>query len=358
MRIEHLLQRVRDLGAKSCHEQRVLRAWTQVRSLDTRHRRAEDFLPLALRHALPQLFDELHGLARLQSEHPGEDGSARLLVGLADGQTVESVLLPRDGLCVSTQVGCAVGCLFCMTGQNGLIRQLSSGEIVAQVVLARTRRKVGRVVFMGMGEPAHNLDNVLAAIDLLGSSGAIGHKNLVFSTVGDSRVFDRLPTGVVKPALALSLHSTRADLRAQLLPKAQRIDPAELVELGERYARSTGYPIQYQWTLLAGINDSDDELDGIIKLLKGKYAMMNFIPYNSNEGLGFSRPSAQRASEMAGRLHQSGILARLRNSVGQDIDGGCGQLRARAAELSKVASSKVGVLDCAKPTKNLSSMGE
>ncbi len=89
MRIEHLLQRVRDLGAKSCHEQRVLRAWTQVRSLDTRHRRAEDFLPLALRHALPQLFDELHGLARLQSEHPGEDGSARLLVGLADGQTVE-----------------------------------------------------------------------------------------------------------------------------------------------------------------------------------------------------------------------------------------------------------------------------
>jgi len=334
MRIQHLIQQLRSLGAKPCHEQRFMRAWTQVRSLDTRHRRAEDFLPLALRDALPDLIKDLNRLARLQSEHPAEDGSARLLVVLADGQTVESVLLPRDGLCVSTQVGCAVGCLFCMTGQSGLIRQLSSGEIVAQVALARTLRKVRRVVFMGMGEPAHNLDNVLEAIDLLGTSGAIGHKNLVFSTVGDSRVFERLPLGVVKPALALSLHSTRADLRARLLPKAQRIDPDDLVELGEEYARTTGYPIQYQWTLLAGVNDNDDELDGIIRLLKGKYAMMNFIPYNSNEGLGFARPAWNRATEMAGRLHQAGILSRLRNSAGQDIDGGCGQLRARAASLN------------------------
>jgi 23S rRNA (adenine2503-C2)-methyltransferase len=333
MRIENLRQQLRYLGAKTCHEQRVLRAWTQVRSLDTRHRRAEDFLPLALRNALPGLMSDLNGLARLASEHPAEDGSARLLVALADGQTVESVLLPREGVCVSTQVGCAIGCLFCMTGQSGLIRQLSSGEIVAQVALARTRRKVKRVVFMGMGEPAHNLDNVLEAIDLLGTSGAIGHKNLVFSTVGDRRVFERLPLGVVKPALALSLHTTRAELRAHLLPKAQHIEPEELIELGEGYARATGYPIQYQWTLLQGINDTDAELDAIIRLLKGKYAMMNFIPYNSNEGLGFARPSWQRAAEMAGRLHQSGILSRLRDSAGQDIDGGCGQLRARAALL-------------------------
>jgi 23S rRNA (adenine2503-C2)-methyltransferase len=331
MLIKQIRQRLRDLGAKPCHEQRVLRAWTQVRSLDTRHRRAEDFLPLALREAWPGLSAELSGLARLKSEHPGADGSARLLVELADGQTVESVLLPRDGLCVSTQVGCAVGCLFCMTGQSGLIRQLSSGEIVAQVALARTKRQVRRVVFMGMGEPAHNLDNVLEAIELLGTSGAIGHKNLVFSTVGDRRVFERLPGGPVKPALALSLHSSRAELRARLLPKAQRIDPDELVELGEQYARASGYPIQYQWTLLEGVNDSDAELEGIVRLLRGKYAMMNFIPYNSNEGLGFARPSWQRAAEMAGRLHQCGILTRLRDSAGQDIDGGCGQLRARAA---------------------------
>ncbi len=333
MQIEQLRQRLRGLGAKPGHEQRVLIAWTQSLSLDTRRRRAEDYLPLALREALPALNAELDALARLKSEHPGEDGSARLLVELADGQTVESVLLPRDGLCVSTQVGCAVGCLFCMTGQGGLSRQLGSAEIVAQVALARARRPIRRVVFMGMGEPAHNLDNVLEAIDLLGTAGGIGHKNLVFSTVGDRRVFERLPSGRIKPALALSLHTTRADLRARLLPKAQRIDPAELVELGERYARATGYPIQYQWTLLDGINDSNEELEGIARLLAGKCAMMNFIPYNSNEGLGFARPSWARASEMAGRLHQCGIVTRLRNSAGQDIDGGCGQLRARAAAM-------------------------
>src|SRR5206468_3940255 len=230
-------------------------------------RRPEDFLPQPLRSALPALIDELQALARLRSEHPGEDGSARLLVELSDGQTVESVLLPRDGLCVSTQVGCAVGCVFCMTGRDGLLRQLGSAEIVAQVVLARMRRTVRKVVFMGMGEPAHNLDNVIEAIELLGAEGGIGHKNLVFSTVGDRRVFERLPLASVKPALALSLHSTHAALRARLMPRAPVIAPDELVELGERYARASGYPIQYQWTLLAGINDGDDELDGIVRLL-------------------------------------------------------------------------------------------
>lgn len=335
MRIEEIRRQLRAAGAKTCHEERVLRGWTQCVGLDTRHRKAEDFLPLAVRNLLPTLDAQLNGLARLRSEHPGEDGSARLLVELADGQSVESVLLPRDGLCVSTQIGCAVGCLFCMTGREGLLRQVGSAEIVAQVVLARQKRKVSRVVFMGMGEPSHNLDNVMEAIETLGTLGGIGHKNLVFSTVGDYRAFERLPQGPVKPALALSLHTTKADLRARLLPKAPRIAPDELVELGEHYARTTGYPIQYQWTLLAGVNDSDEELEGIIRLLKGKYAMMNFIPYNTNEGLGFERPSWERASELAGRLHQSGILARLRNSAGQDVDGGCGQLRARAEQGSK-----------------------
>ena len=330
VRIEQIRERLRAHGAKPCHEQRVLQAWARALSVDTRRRRAEDFLPQSVREALPGLTAELRGLARLSSEHPGEDGSARLLVELADGQTVESVLLPRRGLCVSTQVGCAVGCVFCMTGRAGLLRQLGSAEIVAQVALARTRRPVDRVVFMGMGEPAHNLDNVLEAIELLGTAGAIGHKNLVFSTVGDRRVFERLPQGPVKPALAISLHSTDPALRARLLPKAPPMDPKELVDLAERYARATGYPIQYQWTLLEGINDGDEELDAIAGLLAGKYAMMNFIPYNANDGLDFVRPSRERASTMAAQLQRRGIVTRLRNSAGQDIDGGCGQLRARA----------------------------
>lgn len=332
MRIQDIRHRLRALGAKPCHEERVLRAWSQILSVDTRYRRAEDFLPLAVRAIMPDLSRELEGLATLHGEFPGDDGSARLLVRLADGQTVESVLLPRDGLCVSTQVGCAVGCLFCMTGREGLIRQLGSAEIVAQVVLARARRKVKKVVFMGMGEPAHNLDNVLEAIHLLGTAGAIGHKNLVFSTVGDPRVFDRLPRETVKPALALSLHTTRADLRARLLPKAPRLDPEELVALGEAYARATGYPIQYQWTLLEGVNDTPEEIDGIVRLLSGKYAIMNMIPYNAVDDLDFQRPAGEKAASIARALHRRGILTKLRNSAGQDIDGGCGQLRARAAD--------------------------
>jgi 23S rRNA (adenine2503-C2)-methyltransferase len=330
MRIEDIRQRLRAAGAKPVHEQRVLRLWAQAKPQDSGRRRPEDFLPQSVREVLPALIEELQGLATLSSEHPGEDGSARLLVQLADGQAVESVLLPRDGLCVSTQVGCAVGCVFCMTGREGLLRQVGSAEIVAQVALARTRREVKKVVFMGMGEPAHNLDNVLEAIELLGTAGAIGHKNLVFSTVGDPRVFERLPLGVVKPALALSLHSTRPELRAQLMPRAPRMDPADLVEQGERYARATGYPVQYQWTLLEGVNDSEIELDGIVRLLRGKYAVMNMIPYNTIEGLDFKRPSWEAAAAIARSLHRRGVLTKLRHSAGQDVEGGCGQLRARA----------------------------
>ncbi len=330
MRIETIRQRLREQGAKPVHEQRVLRHWVQAIPMEVGRRRAEDFLPLAVRDDLPALMQELAGLARLHSEHPGEDGSARLLLALSDGQMVESVLLPRDGLCVSTQVGCAVGCVFCMTGKEGLIRQVGSAEIVAQVALARTRRPVKKVVFMGMGEPSHNLDNVLEAIDLLGTVGNIGHKNLVFSTVGDPRVFERLPQGRVKPALAVSLHTTKPDLRAELLPRAPRMDPVELVDLAEHYARATGYPIQYQWTLIEGVNDGPDELEGIVRLLKGKYALMNMIPYNAVEALPYARPSWEKAAEIARILHRQGILTKLRHSAGQDVDGGCGQLRARA----------------------------
>jgi 23S rRNA (adenine2503-C2)-methyltransferase len=329
VQIQQIRERLRALGAKPVHEERVLRLWSHAMPQDSGRRRPEDFLPLSLRDALPALVDEWQALACLRSEHPAADGSARLLVGLADGQSVESVLLPREGLCVSTQVGCAVGCTFCMTGRDGLLRQLGSAEIVAQVALARRRRTVRKVVFMGMGEPSHNLDNVLEAIDLLGTAGGIGHKNLVFSTVGDRRAFERLPQGRVKPALALSLHSTRAELRAKLLPRAPRIDPAELVDEGERYARATGYPIQYQWTLLAGVNDGDDELEGIVSLLRGKYAIMNMIPYNAVEGLDYRRPAPERAAEIARTLHRRGVLTTLRQSAGQDVDAGCGQLRAR-----------------------------
>ena len=336
MRIAEIRARLRALGARPLHEQRVLRDWVQAAPHERGRRQPVDFLPKPVREALPALDAELAGLTTLVSEHPGQDGSARLLLALNDGQSVETVLLPRDGVCVSSQVGCAVGCQFCMTGQGGLIRQVSSGEIVAQVVLARRRRPVRKVVFMGMGEPAHNLDNVLEAIELLGVEGNIAHKNLVFSTVGDPRVFERLGGGRVKPALALSLHTTKTVLREKLLPRAPRITPADLVAQGDAYARLTGYPVQYQWTLMDGVNDGADEQDGIVALLRGKYAVLNMIPYNTIPDLPFRRPSWDKARAIAAALHARGVLTKLRDSAGQDVDGGCGQLRARSIPIRAV----------------------
>jgi 23S rRNA (adenine2503-C2)-methyltransferase len=337
MRIETLRERLRALGALPKHEFRVLRLWSQSLPQTSGRRQIEHFLPASLRAELPAIEAELAALARVESRHPGEDGSERLLVRLGDGQLVESVLLPRGGLCVSSQVGCAVGCTFCMTGTTGLIRQVGSAEIVAQVALARSLRPVKKVVFMGMGEPAHNLDNVMEAIELLGTAGNIAHKNLVFSTVGDARVFEALPRGAVKPALALSLHTTKADLREQLLPRAPRLSPEALVEAAEAYARATDYPIQYQWTLLEGVNDGDDEIEGIVRLLHGKYAILNMIPYNAVDGLPYRRPGWDRSADIARRLHRRGILTKLRQSAGQDVEGGCGQLRARAERPARPA---------------------
>ena len=335
MRISHLRQRLRDLGAKPCHEDRLLRGWSQVGSYDRMHSPAETFFPQAMRNELSAIEAELNGLARVHGEYPADNEVARLLVELSDGRMVESVLLPRGGLCVSTQVGCAVGCVFCMSGRAGLQRQLGSAEIVAQVVLARKRREVSKVVFMGMGEPAHNLDNVLEAIELLGAQGNIGHKNLVLSTVGDFRVFERLSLEKVKPALALSLHTTDAALRAKLLPNAPQIAIEDLVERAEEYARATAYPVQYQWTLIEGVNDSDAEVEQIAKLLAGKYAIMNFIPFNEVDGLDYHRPSTGRIAAMVDVLKRHGTLAKIRDSAGQEIEGACGQLRARAVKTNQ-----------------------
>jgi len=320
------------LGANTKHIDHLMRTWLKALPLSRGRKQVDNFLPLAVRQAWPTVEQHLCDLARMASQHPAEDGAQRLLVRLGDGQTVESVLLPRGGLCVSSQAGCAVGCVFCMTGREGLMRQLSSSEILAQVALARRLRAVNKVVFMGMGEPSHNLEAVLDAIQALGTWGEIGHKNLVFSTVGDERAFERLPQGRVQPALALSLHSTVAERRQQLLPRAPKISPDDLMEQADAYARSSGYPAQIQWTLLSGINDGADELDGIVRLMKGRKAMLNLILYNRIDDLPYERPPIERAAEMARQLNRHGILTRLRHSAGQDVDGGCGQLRARENE--------------------------
>jgi 23S rRNA (adenine2503-C2)-methyltransferase len=322
------------LGAAPVHRERVLRDWLLCRDPQAARKKPEHFLPATLRAGLPSLHSALDGLARIHAQHPADDGSLRLVLALHDGAMVESVLLAPSrtpALCISSQVGCAVGCTFCQTGRGGLQRQLGSAEIVAQVVLARRLRPVHKVVFMGMGEPAHNFDEVMTAIQLLGTVGGIGHKQIVFSTVGDRRVFEALPQQRVKPALALSLHSTKPALREALLPRAPRLSPAELVDAADAYARATGHPAQLQWTLLAGVNDGDDELEALLPLLAGRRLMLNLIPFNAVPGSGFERPDMARAAEMARWLHRRGILTKLRRSDGQDVDAGCGQLRARHA---------------------------
>ncbi|GHT90166.1 putative RNA methyltransferase [Betaproteobacteria bacterium] len=356
MRISQIQQTLTQSGAKPIHTDRILRAWLSGRALDAGPRKhaAAKTLPLSVRAALPELETTLGRFAIPERQHPDTDGSTRLLVRLADGQTVESVLLPKKGVCVSTQLGCAVGCTFCMTGKSGLLRQLTSGEILAQVVLARRLRPettLRRVVFMGMGEPAHNLENVCDAIDALGTWGGIGHKNLVVSSVGDPRLFPRLLAGRVKPALALSLHSAHHVTRRALLPRAPDLTPKALIDAGEAYARATGYPIQYQWTLLAGVNDSEEELAGITRLLHGKYAMLNLIPCNENPGQNHQRPTLPAIIAMTRRLNRAGILTRIRHSAGQEVEGGCGQLRARSVQVSDVRGQASGIKTEATPLR-------
>ena len=284
--------------------------------------------------ALPALTARFAGLVAVRSEHRGADGSTRFLLALDDGRTIESVLLPGDGVCVSTQVGCAVGCVFCMTGRDGLARHLTSGEIVAQVALARTRQRVRRVVFMGMGEPAHNLDNVLDAITLLGDRRR--------SRDEEPRVLDGRRPARVRAAAARDRSSRRSRCRctrrspscARSCCRARR---ASSPPSSSRWPTSTRAPRSTRRSISGRCSKASTTATTSSKRWRrcsqGHYAVVNFIPYNTVDGADFRRPSWQRAAEMTRYLHRRGVLAKLRRSAGQDVEAGCGQLRARAGRL-------------------------
>lgn len=330
--LDDWLASLRTLGAKPEHIRKLSRAllgrapWPTVE---------DERLPKRLRKALPDVRGFWTSLARMVSNHPGASGE-RLLLELSDGEWVESVLLPREGVCVSTQIGCAVGCVFCMTGKSGLVRQLSDAEIVAQAVLARASRpETKKVVFMGMGEPSHNLRNVLSALSFLAEYGDFGHKNLVLSTVGDERLFDALFASDVRPALAVSLHTVDEEKRRKMLPRGCRMTVDALMERAALWARHSGYPVQYEWTLLAGVNDSLEEAEELARRMAGQYAMVNYIPVNAVEGSPWSRPDPEQVKALVSLLRSRGIIATARDSAAQDVDGGCGQLRARALRIRK-----------------------
>lgn len=319
---------LRAAGAGDAHVGRALRVWLSgERLVGNVDRDLLRFSKVALA-TLPGLDEQLDGLLRVEQREGDGDGE-KLLCRLGDGRSVEAVLLDPASLCISSQVGCAVGCGFCKTGTFGLERQLTTDEILAQVVAARRVRGVRRVLFMGMGEPGHNLGPVLEAIACLGVEGCVGHKDLVFSTVGDLKIFQGLRENPVRPALALSLHTTFDERRRELLPRAPDVPARELLEAALDYGQATGHPLQLQWTLLAGINDGDDELKRLIDWLRGRRVVVNFISYNPVEDFPHQRTSRERTLEMTHALHAEGILAKLRDSAGQGVSGGCGQLRAR-----------------------------
>ncbi|MDO4938099.1 MAG: RNA methyltransferase [Sutterellaceae bacterium] len=327
LHLSEFTQKFQALGAKPQHIRRIWRAWLGLGAWECPQ--ANRF-PAALEKELPNIRQELDALATFDYRQSQEVDSVKLIVHLADGEVVESVLLPRQALCISTQVGCAVGCVFCMTGKCGLIRQLSSAEIVAQVVCAlKVRPETKKVVFMGMGEPSHNWKAVTEALAFLGDYAGFAHKQLVVSTVGDIRLFESLLTLPVKPALALSLHTTDNAKRKELLPNAKDISVEELLERTLTYAEASKYPAQIEWTVIEGVNDTFTEVERLAELIAGRYAMVNFIAVNPGPGSAFKRPAQAHIEDMITILRKRGIVATLRDSAAQDIEGGCGQLRAK-----------------------------
>lgn len=324
MKIADIEQQLIQAGCKSVHIDRFWRNWYSGKPLN----RSKVRLPAAAEALLPQLEEFLTHQLMAQEKAESETGT-RWVLKASDGQLIECVLLPREGVCVSTQVGCAVGCVFCMTGKSGLIRQLSDLEIAGQVQYAMRNAPVKKVVLMGMGEPSHNLRTVLSAVEHIVRYSGIGYKEVVISTVGDRRLFEALLKSEIKPALAISLHSAMDEKRRSLLPRAADLTVKEILEYGAKYAEVGKYPIQYQWTLINGINDGIDEIEALTPLWS-RQAILNMIPVNAVDGSPYRRPSTEQIDKIKEACRANGILLKFRDSAAQDVDGGCGQLRARA----------------------------
>ena len=268
-------------------------------------------------------------VTRVAAETRAKDGTVKLLLELRDGKKVETVAMPVGACCVSTQVGCAVGCRFCASGLFGVERHLSTDEIVEQIVHARRVMRIDRIVFMGMGEPSHNLDNVMAAVARIRDEVLISAKKQTFSTVGGVKPLERMRQFAVKPCLAWSLHSANEGKRRELLPRAHKDPLPEIAAAADAYAREVGTPVQIEWTMLAGINDSDQDVDELCTLLQGVRGYVNFIVYNPVDGLPFKAPSRDRIIAMVRAVKSRGILATIRDSSGPDAEAACGQLRLR-----------------------------
>ena len=280
---------------------------------------------------------------RVLDRRVAADGTVKLLLGFPAGGAVESVLMPayRPGRamgCVSSQIGCAMGCDFCASTRGGLERNLSSGEIVQQFLHLRREagalgRKLTSLVFMGMGEPMHNLDNVLSAIERIAhpALGALGWRQVTVSTVGVVPGIDRLADADLNVHLALSLHAPDDETRSRLVPANRRYPVARIVAAARRFLERTGRIPTIEYCLLADLNDSDAHAAALARLLDGFRAHVNLIPYNpigaGISGTIYRRPARERVISFLAILREAGTVAHIRDTRGDDVNAACGQLR-------------------------------
>jgi 23S rRNA (adenine2503-C2)-methyltransferase len=299
-------------------------------------------LPERLRARLtPPLSHEVRRL------HSIDGLTSKLLLRLHDEQEIEAVEMNtarhggRKTICVSTQAGCAMGCVFCVTGQFGFARNLEAGEIVEQVIrFGEPARPVTNVVFMGMGEPLANYDETVRAVRLLVHPEGIrlGARRITLSTSGLVPQIDRLSQEGLQIGLAISLHAANDADRSALMPVNRRWPIATLVAAADRYGERTGRRVSYEYTLIAGKNDSPAHADELAALLARRLCHVNLIPLNPSEDPTLRAPSMPRALAFESRLLEAGIAATIRRNRGRDIMAACGQLRL-AEKRSRVAAS-------------------
>ncbi len=275
------------------------------------------------------------GTPHLDAVHTSSDGTTKFLLQLADGRRIESVFIPdtpAQTFCISTQVGCAMACAFCLTGKMGLARHLTAGEIAGQVrVMAHHTKLAGsafNIVLMGMGEPLHNYDATMKALRMLADEQglALHPKRMTLSTVGLLPALERLATEPLMPNLAISLHATTDDTRTALVPLNKRYDLEDLIDACRKFPVQRRSRITFEYVLLAGVNDTPDDARRLVRLLDGIKAKVNLLPLNEAAGIPFSRPSDERVNAFARILAERDMIVSVRKSRGRDIGAACGQL--------------------------------
>ena len=271
------------------------------------------------------------------------DGTVKFLLGLEDNRRIESVFIPdtpSQTFCISTQVGCAMKCGFCLTGKMGLVRNLSAGEIAGQVrVLARElglRDSKFNIVLMGMGEPLHNYDNTMKALRMLNDEHglAVSPKHVTLSTVGVLPALDRLATEPLMPNLAISLHATTEEQRDALVPVNRKYGLEEILAAARKFPARRRNRITFEYVLLGDVNDTPDDARRLVRLLGSIRCKVNLIPLNEAAGIEFARPPDDRVNTFARILANAGLTVSVRKSRGRDIRAACGQLIVEGTEQS------------------------